>query len=112
MRSKKILQRLTTTAMLLILAQSANATLILNPGEIKQLHFWEGVNGVLIKHADMQNPDNCARNDQYLLRKEHPLYKEFYAMLLVAHMSGQPVRLGIHGCEQNFPSVLHVYSNK
>ena len=98
--------------LILISIGNAHAANIISPGKITQLHFWEGINGVLIIHENMINPEGCARSDQYVLRQEHPFFKELYSLLLSAHLSGQPVRLGLQGCYQNFPSIVHIYSNK
>lgn len=82
--------------LLLVVATSATqAANFTKGGEITQLHFWEGHSGVLILHENMINPENCARTDQYALRKEHPFFKEFYSLLLSAHLANQPLRFGL-----------------
>lgn len=100
--------------MLLTAFASSNAygaTITAN-GAIKQLHFWQGVTGVLIIHEHQVNPDNCTRNDQLILKQDHPFFKELYSLLLSAHIAGQPLRLGLQGCHEGFPVIVHGYSNK
>ena len=95
------------TAISSVEAQSFNAN-----GKITRLHFWEGHSGLLIRHEDMINKEGCSRIDNYILRKEHPFFREFYSLLLAAHIAGQPVKFGLRGCREGFPSVVHVFSDK
>lgn len=81
-------------------------------GAITIVHFYQGHDGVLLLKENMTNPDNCSRNDRYILSSAHPFFKEIYSLLLAAHLSDQPVDVGVEGCVENFPSVRHVLSTK
>ena len=95
-----------------ILSVNAYAYTITSHGKITQLHFWQTHTGVLFIHENMINPDSCTRPDQYILKQDHPFFKELYSLFLAAHMADQPVRVGISGCHEGFPSIAHAYSNK
>jgi len=99
-------------AALFLISFKINAVSTTSDNKIKQVHFWEGVPGVLIIHADMSKTEGCTRTDQYILREAHPFFKELYSLLLSAHISGQHVRLGLKNCYSSFPSIVNIYSNK
>lgn len=96
----------------LSISLNVHARTFVPTGQIKQLHFWETVDGLLVIHQNMINPDACQRNDQYILDYNHRFFKEIYSMMLSAHFAGQPMKLVIDGCYQGFPRIAHVYSNK
>lgn len=81
-------------------------------GKIKDILFYEGHTGVLIVHERMSDPDKCGRQDFFILRQVHPLFKEMYAALLSAHIAGQPLSMTLSGCHQGLPSVIHLRSAK
>lgn len=79
---------------------------------IKHFEYYEGHTGLLIRQEQMIDPDACGRSDLYILRKDHPSYKELTALLMAAHLSGQPLSFFLSGCVQGLPSIVHVYSDK
>ena len=79
--------------------------------KITQLHFWQGHTGILVVHENMVDGD-CEVSGQYILRKEHPFFREFYSLLLAAHIAGHPVKFGLSDCYERRASIVHVYSNK
>ena len=79
---------------------------------IKQLYYYEGHTGALVRQDQMIDPDACGRSDLYILRKDHPHYKELTALLMASHLSGQPLGLYLSGCVQGLPSIIHVVSNR
>jgi hypothetical protein len=97
---------------LIIVAGSIAQGATTNARSITRVHFWQGHAGVLVQQEHMINPDGCSRVDHYMLRQEHPLFREMYAVLLAAHMAGQPLKLGLAGCYDNFPSIVHLYSER
>jgi len=100
-------------ALLLFISAVSNAQAVEFTGfeKITQLHFWNGHTGVLIVHENMVNGD-CEVSSQYILRKDHPFFREFYSLLLAAHIAGQPVKFGLSDCYEKRASIVHVYSNK
>lgn len=99
-------------AVFLLVSMTASAAHFNKKGEISRLAIWQGHSGILVIHQHMINPESCRRTDNYLLKSTHPFYKEFYALLLSAHMANHPVSLGVQGCHEGFPVIFHVYSNK
>jgi hypothetical protein len=80
---------------------------------IKHINYYEGHVGLLIiTEAALINPDYCGRRDLYILRNSHPMYKEMTALVISAHMSGQPVSISVNGCIQDLPSVVNISSTK
>ena len=80
-------------------------------GEIKRLHFWHNINGVLILHTNMGVNPGCARDDQYVLSKNHPYYKDMYALLLAAAAANKKVQLSLSNaeCPGSYPAVKHIW---
>ena len=78
------------------------------PGKITNLQFFEGHSGLLVRHATMLDPDNCGRRDWFILRSQHPFFREIYSLLLAANTSGKTVYLFISGCHEGMPSIKHV----
>ncbi|QKY11978.1 hypothetical protein [Janthinobacterium lividum] len=79
---------------------------------ISKFHYFKGHIGLLVKQTSMVNPDICDRTDWYILPKDHPYYKEMVALIMAAHLSGQPLLFGLEGCAQNMPVIAHVVSEK
>lgn len=98
-------------AFLVGLTGSASAGAFAPPNKVTRLLFWQGHAGVLITQANTANPDSCPRTDQYILRQDHPFFKEVYALLLSAHSSGKAVAVYAAGCYDGFPTVVHVQSD-
>lgn len=83
-----------------------------NAQPISHFEYFNGHIGLLVKHPNMINPDACERSDWYMLSKDHPYYKEMVALIMSAHLVGQPLAFGIQGCAQSLPTVQHVLSIK
>ncbi|MEY4589096.1 MAG: hypothetical protein RL497_1172 [Pseudomonadota bacterium] len=96
----------------LAISTSTHAGALASNEAINVLHYYEGHVGVLIKQPTMIDPDKCGRTDWYILRNDHPLYKEMYAVVLAAHMANKPVHFYLEGCVQGIPSIRHAYINK
>lgn len=77
-------------------------------GTINLVYFYQEHTGVLITHSNQINPDGCASNAHFILRDTHPHYKNVYAMLLAANLSGKKVSIGLSGCHEGFPNIKHV----
>ena len=56
---------------------------------------------VLVKQAVVANPDSCSSASYYRLLSTHPIYKDIYALILAARVSGSPVYLYLAGCDSN-----------
>ncbi len=81
-------------------------------GTVNRIHFWQGHSGALITHEYTLNPDNCARQDAYILKQSHPFFSELYSLILAAHMSNKRVQLSLSDCHEGFPVIVHIYSYK
>ena len=55
-----------------------------NYQELEQIQFYEGHSGLLIKQETMVDPDNCGRQDYYILPQNRAMFKEVYSALLSA----------------------------
>ncbi|TQV82926.1 hypothetical protein [Aliikangiella coralliicola] len=77
--------------------------------EIKQIQLYEGHTGVLIKQTDMVDPDNCGRNDYYILPETRTMFKEAYSTVLAAYHSGSKIKFWIDGCHEGIPKIKHIY---
>lgn len=77
-------------------------------GDINYLLFYKGHTGLLIKHQFPSDPDNCGRQDYYILPNEHPHFSQIYSMLLAAQMANKKVSFNIDGCHQGIPAIVHV----
>lgn len=77
-------------------------------GKIDHMLAYQGHTGLLIRHANMINPDSCARTDWLLLPKTHPYYKEIFAMTLAAFHTGNQVAIDVAGCSENFPTITNL----
>ena len=76
-------------------------------GKVNLLQFWKDHPGVLVGLETMSDPDNCGRSDWYVVPDAHEHYKEIYALLLAANVSGQKVLVWVRGCENGFPKVAN-----
>jgi len=81
-------------------------------GKIKNIYWYEGHTGVLLKQEGMSDLGGCGRADYYILDDGHPFFKEIYSLILSAHIASQPLTLHINGCVQGIPRVKHVLSVK
>lgn len=92
------------------LAHAAGGTT--TPGPVSQFHYFKGHIGLLVNQATMINPDACQRSDWYILPTDHPYYKEMVALVMSAHLVGQPLTFGVEGCAQGLPTIQHIISTK
>ena len=81
------------------------------PGAITALEIWESHTGILVRHAEMRDPDSCGRSDWYILPKTHPMFKEAYALLISAQSSGKQVQLWLYKCHEGLPKIAHLATN-
>lgn len=81
-------------------------------GPISHFQYFKGHIGLLVKQPAMINPDACERTDWYILPKDHPYYKEMVALIMSAHLVGQPLVFGVEGCAQGIPTIQHIISTK
>lgn len=115
------MKKIILTALIgLLLVFSASASSL---GKIEMLHIWETHGGLLIafdKTAEMasnvestQNlPTGTVRRDYVILPKTHPYFKEMFAMLMSAKMTGTSVRLGYDPqgpTFERFVKIKHIY---
>jgi hypothetical protein len=77
-------------------------------GLVRMLHFYNGHTGLLIAHANLIDPDACGSGSYIILSDTYPHYKDVYAMLLAAKISGQPVTIYVSGCLQGYPQLRHI----
>ncbi|MBT9495570.1 MAG: hypothetical protein IV107_25140 [Paucibacter sp.] len=81
-------------------------------GVIKTIHWYEGHSGVLIIQDGMSDLGGCGRTDYYILDDSHAYFKEIYALILIAHASGQPLTIEVKDCVQGISRIRHVSSTK
>jgi hypothetical protein len=72
--------------------------------------WYEGHTGVLIEQEGMSDLGACGRPDLYILDAQHSYFKEIYALILSAHIAGQPLQLTVDGCAQGISRIAHVRS--
>lgn len=60
---------------------------------------------VVLKNSDTKNLEGCGDNTQITLKRNHPLFKEMYAALLVAFHSQASISGWVHGCAPFNPTV-------
>ncbi|NOS74388.1 MAG: hypothetical protein HOP36_07595 [Methyloglobulus sp.] len=80
-------------------------------GNIKILLNYEGHNGPLIQLSDMSVTNGfCPRNDYYILPKNHQYFRENYAVLLSAKLTGTPVSFVFTpgDCTDGLPRIAHL----
>lgn len=77
-------------------------------GVIRAVHFYLGHTGVLISHSYLIDPEACGSAAWIILSDTYPHYKDVYALLLAAKLSGQPVNITVSGCLQGYPSLRSV----
>ena len=81
-------------------------------GKIKTVEWYEGHTGVLVIQENMSDLGGCGRSDYYILDDQHPYFNQIYSMLLVAHVSDQPLSLSIQDCVQGISRIKHVISSR
>ena len=79
-------------------------------GRVVQFRFYEQHTGILVSLPNMIDPDSCGRSDWLILPKDHPYYREVYALLLSSHLADKKVSIIIIGCHQGLPRISHVTS--
>lgn len=79
--------------------------------KITKLHFYKGHTGIFVTTNNIID-NGCQRKEYYILANNHPYFKEVYALILAAHISGQPLNIVPVGCHENFNSIAHVFSSK
>jgi len=90
-------------SLLLILASftisfNVNAQGSTGYGELGSMLFWEGHTGLLIRHSNMQDPDECGRSDWFILSDTYPFFEEVYALLFarIAKDSTRYIRIQLN----------------
>ena len=92
-----------------ISAQAGQTTLA---SPVTHYEYYKTHVGLLVVQSNMIDPDSCGRNTLYILSNTHPHYKEATALILAAHITGQPLKFHLNGCLQGLPSIEHIYSDK
>jgi len=65
------------------------------------LHDWG--NQVLIElPAPLSVNEGCANNSTLVVEKTHPFFREIYAAVLAARVSGKNIRGWVNGCNSTF----------
>jgi hypothetical protein len=95
-------------ALALCASATAHAEGSSGAGTVNLVYFYEGHTGALITHSNQINPDGCASAAHFLLSDTYVKYKEVYALLLAANLSGKKVSISVSGCLQGFPLIKHV----
>lgn len=82
-------------------------------GKITRIHYWEGIDGMLIMHSNPAAETNCPSNAQYVLSKSNPYFDAIYSLLLAAAASKADVILTVSDsqCLGNYPYIKNVYYN-
>lgn len=93
---------------LIFITQNVRAAGSVSAGYINHLLFYKGHTGLLIKHQYPSDPDNCGRQDYYILSNEHPHFSQIYSMLLAVQLANKKVSFHIDGCHQGIPAISHV----
>lgn len=78
------------------------------PSTVNRLFLYEGHTGILVNISGMMDPDACGRQDWFILPNSYNRYKEAYAMLLAAKVSGQRITIVISGCYEGMPQIRHI----
>ena len=73
--------------------------------ELTNVYPSTGVNGIYVAQSTMTNPDQCGRQDFYVLEKAHALFDEIYAMVLAARVSDKPIQFHVAGCVNQRPVI-------
>lgn len=81
-------------------------------GDVTAITLYKSHTGILINHVYPIDPDQCGRNDYFILPSTHPHYKEAYSMLLGMYAGGQKVRLIVEGCHEGLPAIKHIVASK
>lgn len=81
------------------------------PGAITAVTIYNGHTGILINQTTQIDPDQCGRQDYFILPDTHPHFKEAYSLLLATHMAGKKVSLVISGCHQGIPAISHIVTS-
>lgn len=80
-------------------------------GEVLNMQHFEGHTGILIKlNRNMVDPENCGRNDWYLMPDSSPHASFVHALLLTAKSTSQTVFILINGCSDGMPRIQAVWN--
>jgi hypothetical protein len=110
-KPKDLMMRLLSNIFIFLLvvgAVNVNAAGSVAAGDINSLLLYKGHTGVLVKHQYPSDPDDCGRQDYYIVPAEHPLFSQIYSLLLAAQMANKKVSFSIDGCHQGIPAIVHV----
>lgn len=80
----------------------------ISAGNVTLILLYEGHSGVLVKHTNLADPDNCGRGDYFILPDSHSHFKEAYSLMLSAQMAGKKVGFTVSGCHQGIPAIKHI----
>jgi hypothetical protein len=58
--------------------------------------------------ATNQNIDNCQYSSYLFISASHPRFKELYATLVAAQLTGSTVALYYDGCQGNYPIISSI----
>jgi hypothetical protein len=77
-------------------------------GAVTAIQFYEGHTGILIRHTNMMDPDQCGRADWFILPDTHSHFKQAYATLLTANVTNKKISINVSGCLQGIPQIRHI----
>lgn len=92
-----------------LISATASADGTTGSGIVRMLHFYTGHTGLLIIHSNMMDPDACGSTAYIILPDNHAHYKDIYALLLAAKLSGQSVTINVSGCLQGYPQLRNIW---
>lgn len=81
------------------------------PGKIVRLHYWDGIDAILIIPENFADNVGCPKNGQYALSKSHPYFDELFSMILAAAASQADVQFTITNatCPAQYPYIKSFY---
>lgn len=104
----KLVSKLLLLPCFFVFSPIANADGHVAAGDVNVILLYEGHTGVLVKHSNLADPDNCGRSDYFILPDSHSHFKEAYSLLLSAQMAGKKVGFTVSGCHQGIPAIKHI----
>ncbi len=74
--------------------------------------MYEQHTGLLVAQERMISTEGCGGLHYYILPKTHPFYKEMLAIIVASHATGQPIKIFVQGCFENYQLVSHIESTR
>lgn len=102
--------KLLTPALIICSAVSADG--YISAGEVNAIYFHASHTGVVIKHDNLADPDNCGRSDYFILPNSHASSDKIYSLLLSAQIANKSVSMTVSGCHEGLPAIKHIRLEK